>query len=264
MGHPSRRIVAKWTRLRSPVLSPGIHGDEAQAAPSPGFEQHPGRRERDGAVGSQLQVTAVVQAGCCCPYGGAGCAECRLAPAPPAPAESVASQSCAVTFHITGVRPSSLAVRSTSGRRAPNGGRNHFTASPVASSMIALQPASSSRTRAGRSHSNEGWLTVWFPSRWPACCMAAGDFRTLAYKAAHQEEGRPHLMASQQIEQLQGVGIIRTVIEGEGDFLNIGAGDNGAAEELRSRRLRGIGIAPSRKPGNQTRGDQLGEHASRV
>ncbi len=62
---------------------------------------------------------------------------------------SVASQSWAVTFHITGVRPSSAAVRSTSGRRAPKGGRNHSTASPVASSMAACsQQAPPERARA--------------------------------------------------------------------------------------------------------------------
>ena len=71
-------------------------------------------------------------------------------------------------------------------------------------------------------------------------------------------------MAIQQIKQLLSVGIIGAVIEGERDFLNIGAGDKGAAEELRGRPSRGIGIPSSRKPGNQTRGDQLGKHASRV
>ena len=75
-----------------------------------------------------------------------------------------------------------------------------------------------------------------------------GNFRTPADIAADQEEGRAHLVASQQIKQLLGVGIIRAVIEGERDFLNIGAGDHGAAEELRSRPLRGIGIAPAVSP----------------
>ncbi len=76
-----------------------------------------------------------------------------------------ASQSWPQTFHITGVKSSSSAARSTSGRRAPNGGRNHFTASPVASSMAELHPASSFRTREGRSQNNDGWLIVWFPKR---------------------------------------------------------------------------------------------------
>src|ERR1700677_128249 len=91
-----------------------------------------------------------------------------------------------------------------------------------------------------------------------------GNIRTPAYKAANQEEGRTHLMVVEQIEQLLGVGIIRAIIKGERDLLNIGAGDNGVTEELRGRPSRGIGIAPGRKPGNQTRGDQLGKHASRV
>ena len=42
-------------------------------------------------------------------------------------------------------------------------------------------------------------------------------------------------MASQQIKQLLGVGIIGTVIEGEGNFLGIRAGDQGTAEDLRGR-----------------------------
>jgi hypothetical protein len=90
------------------------------------------------------------------------------------------------------------------------------------------------------------------------------NLRMPAYIAAHQEEGRTNFPASEQIKQLLGVGIIRAIVERERDFVNIGAGDNGAAEELRGWPFRGVGIAPGRKPGEQTRGDQLGKHASRV
>ena len=95
------------------------------------------------------------------------------------------------------------------------------------------------------------------PQQMAALLYRPGDIRAPAYKAANQEEGRTHLMVVQQIEQLLGVGIIRAVIEGERDLLNIRAGNNGATEELRGRPSRGIAIAPSRKPGNQTRRDQL-------
>jgi hypothetical protein len=42
-------------------LTPSIHRDQAEGASSPRFEQASGRSERDGAVGSQLPMAAVVQ-----------------------------------------------------------------------------------------------------------------------------------------------------------------------------------------------------------
>jgi hypothetical protein len=102
------------------------------------------------------------------------------------------------------------------------------------------------------------------PQQVAALLYRPGNIRAPAYEAANQEEGSTHLMVVQQIEQLLSVGVIGSIIKGERDLLNIGAGDNGVTEELRGRPSRGIGIAPGRKPGNQTRGDQLGKHASRV
>ena len=87
------------------------------------------------------------------------------------------------------------------------------------------------------------------PQQMAAFVYSPGNLRMPAYIAAHQEEGRTYLAAIQQIKQLLGVGIIRAIIEGQRDFLNIGAGDKGAAEELRGRPFRGICIPPSRKPG---------------
>ncbi len=73
-----------------------------------------------------------------------------------------------------------------------------------------------------------------------------------------------HLVAGQQFKQLKCVRVIRTIIKRERDFLNIGAGNNGAAEELRCGRMCGVEIAPGCKAGNQTCGDKMRAHAFRV
>ena len=72
------------------------------------------------------------------------------------------------------------------------------------------------------------------PQQMAAFAYGPGNFRTPAHIAAHQEEGGPYLAAIQQIKQLLGVRIVGAIIEGERDFLNIGAGDDSAAEDLRS------------------------------
>src|ERR1700722_13474337 len=72
----------------------------------------------------------------------------------------------------------------------------------------------------------------------------AGDIRTPSYEVAYQEEDRPRLVVGQQIEQLYGVWIVGTVIEGEGKFMDIRTGKHGAPENLRSGPLRGISIGP--------------------
>ena len=69
-----------------------------------------------------------------------------------------------------------------------------------------------------------------------------GNFGTPAHEAANQEKGRTHLMAGQQFKQLLGIGIIGAIIEGESDFLDLGAGEDCAAEDLRRGPVRGIGI----------------------
>ena len=91
-----------------------------------------------------------------------------------------------------------------------------------------------------------------------------GNFRTPAHEVTDQKEGGTHLIAGKQFKQLKCVRVIRTVIKGEGEFLNIGAGYNGAAEELRCGRMCGVEIAPGCKPGNQTRGAKMKAHAFRV
>src|ERR1700677_3578155 len=69
---PSFSSHVRWGERGAPVqeleagvfterLSPGIDGDCSQAGAGPGFEQKPSCCKGDGAVGSQLSVTAVVQ-----------------------------------------------------------------------------------------------------------------------------------------------------------------------------------------------------------
>ena len=59
------------------------------------------------------------------------CALCSMS------AAGGAFQSYPVTFHMTGSRPSSRAMRRTAGRRPPKGGRKRLECSPIASSRAA-------------------------------------------------------------------------------------------------------------------------------
>ena len=111
--------------------------------------------------------------------------------------ESVASQSCAVTFHITGVKPSSLATRNTSGLRLRMAAGTIPPFSPVASSMLALQAVSSSRTLADPSQSNVGWLIVWLPKQMTGLKQVAGNLQDAGVqnypseKTSHARDGEP-------------------------------------------------------------------------
>ena len=93
----------------------------------------------------------------------------------------------------------------------------------------------------------------------------ASYFRTTADKVANQKEDGADLMLSQEVEQLQGVGIVGAVIEGKCDLVPITASDaRSGRRPARWEPARGIGISPNRETGNQARGNHFGIHASRV
>ncbi len=111
--------------LRHVAPTPGIHGDEAKPSPSPASSRIP-----VAASVTERSVPSCRWPPSCsrmllplCRRWLRRMPRCTRAASA---CGSVASQSWAVMFHITGVRPSSAAVRSTSGRRAPKGGRNHL------------------------------------------------------------------------------------------------------------------------------------------
>ena len=89
------------------------------------------------------------------------------------PSTPIGFQSYPVTFHITGVSPSSRAARSTAGLRAPYGGRKNFTAAPVISSSTALHSASSCRTRAALAVTAADGSSCGCPRRAPPPPLAA-------------------------------------------------------------------------------------------
>jgi hypothetical protein len=245
------------------TLCPGVYGDRAQAAACPCFEQKPGRSERDGAVGSQPSVAAVVQQDVAAPVKAlievnaplySCCQGLKVRRIPVVSGEVPHHWSEAKFFcsaqHIgaAGAEGRSKPFHCFAGRIFDGGTATH---------ELFADPLGPFPEQRGMGHGV-------VPQQMAALVDRPGNLRMPAHIAAHQEEGRTYLAASEQIKQLLGVGIIRAVVEGERDFVNIGAGDNGAAEELRGWPFRGISIPSGRKPGEQTRGDQLGKHASRV
>src|SRR5580700_4322047 len=61
----------------------------------------------------------------------------------------LALQSKEINDHITACMPIRFAAGITQGLRKPNGGRNHFVVTPVASPMVSLQLCNCTRISAG-------------------------------------------------------------------------------------------------------------------
>ena len=204
------------------------------------LEEAVGGFDRGQAGLADAEVAAVVEQD----VRGAAAARLRSMPRVTWPRISSAGmgfQSKAVMFHWTAVRPSSRAVRSTTGRRAPWGARKKRTGAPRVSSRAALQPASSCADAGGGLPREPGVGHGVVADEVSGGGDGADERGALADEAADEEEGGVDLVAGEDFEQPLGGGVVGAVVVGEGDFVGIGACDEHPAEELGLRPEGGVG-----------------------
>ena len=134
---------------------------------------------------------------------------------------AVGSQSLAMTFHWTGVRPRSRAARRTKGRRAPWGGRKKRTGWPRVSSIAALAVGEFGADAGGGLPGEPGVGHGVVADEVSGGGDGSGDGGTLADEAADHEEGGADVVAGEDFEEALGGEVVGAVVVGEGDLFGV-------------------------------------------
>src|SRR5579883_1577703 len=94
----------------------------------------------------------------------------------------------------------------------------------------------------------------------PGRVDAAGEVAALANEASDEEKGGTDVVAGEDVEELLGAGVVGSVVVGEGVFVWVASGEDGAAEELGGGPHGGVVVSTCGKAGGRGCGAEGGEH----
>src|ERR1700733_10841778 len=91
---------------------------------------------------------------------------------------------------------------------------------------------------------------------------ATDQFTALTHEAANHEEGRPHLVAGEDLQDRLSAEVVGAVVIGESEFTCILSRENRLPEELRGGPHAGVEIGSGGETGGASDGADCGKHAS--
>ena len=89
---------------------------------------------------------------------------------------------------------------------------------------------------------------------------SAGEVAALADEASDEEECGADIVASEEIEQLFGAGVVGAIVVGDGIFIGVAPGEDGPAEELGLGPHGGVVVSANGEAGGRCSACDGGEH----